>query len=252
MPAHFQHEIEEEESYFVSMTDMMVGLLFIFIIMIMYYALQFRDTTNELTSSQEARAKLLVEVESYLEKQGVRVSIDLETGVLRLPNEVLFPSGSAKLKSEGKIALDILSHALEQATECYTYIPNRMMPVACGNTLHRIDSIYVEGHTDSDPIYGGRFKDNWELSAARAASAYRALAEYNPALSQLLNKWPDEGKPQAVFSIAGYAAERPVASGYSNEAKAQNRRIEIRFNMATPNPARIKKLNTKILESANK
>ena len=37
---------EEGENYFVSMTDMMVGVLFIFIIMLMSFALDFRRNTD--------------------------------------------------------------------------------------------------------------------------------------------------------------------------------------------------------------
>jgi hypothetical protein len=53
-----RHE-EEEESYFVSMADMMVGLLFIFIILLLYFALQSRQTTDALTGSGQTRTLLL-------------------------------------------------------------------------------------------------------------------------------------------------------------------------------------------------
>ena len=43
---------EEEESVFISMTDIMVGLLFIFIIIIMYFALQSNYDSNELRKTQ--------------------------------------------------------------------------------------------------------------------------------------------------------------------------------------------------------
>ena len=51
------HEVEvDEENYFVSMTDMMVGLVFIFIIMLMYFALQFQDITDHMTGADRERA----------------------------------------------------------------------------------------------------------------------------------------------------------------------------------------------------
>jgi chemotaxis protein MotB len=46
-PRALRHTVEEEESYFVSMTDLMVGLLFIFIIMLMVFALQYREGEKE-------------------------------------------------------------------------------------------------------------------------------------------------------------------------------------------------------------
>ena len=39
-----QEIVAEEENYFVSMTDLMVGLVFVFIILLMYFALQFQET----------------------------------------------------------------------------------------------------------------------------------------------------------------------------------------------------------------
>ncbi|MFT3997365.1 MAG: hypothetical protein QM667_08155 [Asticcacaulis sp.] len=55
-------ELEEGESYYVSMTDLMVGVLFIFIIMLAYFALHFRDTTAELTSAKDAQTTALLKV----------------------------------------------------------------------------------------------------------------------------------------------------------------------------------------------
>ena len=46
----------DEENYFVSMTDMMVGLVFIFIIMLMYFALQFQDITDHMTGADREGA----------------------------------------------------------------------------------------------------------------------------------------------------------------------------------------------------
>ena len=60
----------EEESYFVSMTDMMVGLLFIFILMLMYFALQYQKTTEQLTNANQTRGEILVKIEKSLKDQG--------------------------------------------------------------------------------------------------------------------------------------------------------------------------------------
>ena len=53
---------EEGENYFIAMTDMMVGILFIFILMLMAFALDFRSTTdvqeNALKVAQEVAGKL--------------------------------------------------------------------------------------------------------------------------------------------------------------------------------------------------
>src|SRR3954469_21744815 len=52
-------EQEEEESYFISMTDIMVGLLFIFIILLMYLVTQLREAPPlDLVSRQEYEAAI--------------------------------------------------------------------------------------------------------------------------------------------------------------------------------------------------
>ena len=117
-------EDQEEESFFVSMTDIMVGLLFIFLLIIMYFAVQSKidqktimegrkeitsltkflekngDLKNysELTLYQEAvtlqRDFVLNWIRAHLISKGVTgVEIIEEQGVIRLPEGILFASG---------------------------------------------------------------------------------------------------------------------------------------------------------------
>ncbi len=72
----------------------------------------------------------------------------------------------------------------------------------------------VEGHTDDTPAAGGRFRDNWELSASRAATVVSYLERAHEASPGLL-------------SATGYAATRPIVEGTSPEARDLNRRVEI-------------------------
>lgn len=87
-----EHEVVEEENYFVSMTDMMVGLVFIFIILLMDFALDFRDVTAELSGADRTDAQILHEMQESLREKGVQVSRDTQNGVLRLPDSILFDS----------------------------------------------------------------------------------------------------------------------------------------------------------------
>ena len=75
-------------------------------------------------------------------------------------------------------------------------------------------TLAIEGHADSKPISGGRFRDNWELAAARAAAVLNALAE-------------SSGLPASSFKIVSYGASRPVALETDQTAQARNRRVEI-------------------------
>lgn len=85
------HEPEiEEENYFISMTDMMVGLVFIFIILLMYYALQFNQVTDKLSGADRDRAEILQKLKQTLKEKGVEVEIDTQNGILHLPDAILF------------------------------------------------------------------------------------------------------------------------------------------------------------------
>ena len=109
---------------------------------------------------------------------------------MRLENKLLFPSGSAVVDKKGQEALVNLAKAIENDKDI---------------------SILVEGHTDTDKILPGSvFKDNWDLSVARATSVVRILQE-NSAIDP------------TRLTAAGRSEFVPVDPG----DKAKNRRIEV-------------------------
>ena len=117
--------------------------------------------------------------------------------VISLKSDVVFDSGSAKLSPQGQVALAIISNQLKN-------YPDRI--------------ISLEGHTDNKPItarLAEYFPSNWELSAARAASAARSLA----------NQGIDEDR----IRVVGRGPRDPIASNDTEDGRAANRRIEIRL-----------------------
>jgi flagellar motor protein MotB len=225
---------EEEESYFVSMADMMVGLLFVFIILLLYFALQFRQTTHDIANTGDSRAAILTRLDGVLRARGLQVSIDPDAGVLRLPEDVLFDTGQSALNARGQKAVQILGDALATVLPCYTY----PRPPGCPASRQHVDSIFIEGHTDSDPLAGqGLMRDNLDLSVLRAANTYRALLTATPGLGQMRNHAPGPVQAQPILSVSGYGADRPIAAGDTPDAKRRNRRIDLRFLMASPQPA---------------
>lgn len=110
---------------------------------------------------------------------------------LTLPNPVLFAEGSASLSPEAGKVLTPLARLFAES-------PN---------------PILIEGHTDDVRIVGGRFKSNWELSAARSFAVIEFLM--------------GQGLKPERFNARGYGQYRPVATNTNAENRAQNRRIEI-------------------------
>lgn len=117
-------------------------------------------------------------------------------------SEVLFDVGSADLAPAGREQIARVSEIMSDVAD---RIPDG------------IDWILrVDGHTDDTPITGGRFADNWELSQARALSVVRYM------VNQL-------GFPPDHLAATGFGEYRPVAEGNSEDARARNRRIELKL-----------------------
>ena len=132
-------------------------------------------------------------------REGVRVVGDRFV----FSSEVLFPAGEATLSDEGKAQIARVTHLLDQIS---AEIPPEIDWI-----------IRVDGHTDSQPLSGlGRYRDNWELSQARALSVVRYMVD-------------DLGFAANRLLPAGFADTRPVSTGTSPEALAQNRRIELKL-----------------------
>ncbi|KQZ29881.1 hypothetical protein [Caulobacter sp. Root1472] len=88
-------DVEEGESYYVSMTDMMVGVIFIFIIMLSYFALEFRATTQKLVAAKHPETAALLQSAAHLEKRDAEIEVDYIAGVACLPTSVLSKDGAA-------------------------------------------------------------------------------------------------------------------------------------------------------------
>ena len=164
------HADQEGEDFFVSMTDMMVGMLFLFILMIMFFALKFNEaavqtkkTTKTLLSAEDTRTDILQDLQKSLKDQGITVEIDTENGILRLPENILFERNRSDFTGRGREAIVVLGRSLGTVLPCYANIPGKTRPITCPDTPHSVEAIFVEGHTDSD----GDDALNWNLSVQR-------------------------------------------------------------------------------------
>jgi len=80
------------------------------------------------------------------------------------------------------------------------------------------ENVRVEGHTDAVPIHNDRFKDNWELSIARAMSVIRYIRN-----QEVID-------PRRLRPV-GCGEFHPVASNDTEDGRAMNRRVEIFIEM---------------------
>jgi len=237
---------QETQSYLVSVSDLMAGLLFIFIIALTVFALNLREAedrtmkskaeleriTHFLTMNRKARAELLETIKQEMEIHGLKIEIDPDQGVLRLRDNVLFDKASADLKPKGKEVLNALSYVFHKILPAYLCTDTEE-EARSGDGLERfgtVETIFVEGHTDMAPIWGGKYRDNWELSVYRAMNTYRYLTGLTDSSLERLKNCDDE----YLFSVSGYAFHRPVASDHIRFGQPLNRRIDFRFVMTPP------------------
>ena len=116
-------------------------------------------------------------------------------------SEVLIAKGDANVSVLGQDELLKLADALRQLE---AEIPRDIAWV-----------LRVDGHTDIDPIKSPFFQSNWELSSARAIAVVKYLIAQGVAPKHLV--------------AAGFGEFQPLDVGTSEDAKAQNRRIELKL-----------------------
>jgi chemotaxis protein MotB len=115
---------------------------------------------------------------------------------------VLFPVGSDQISPDGSTELGKVADAVAQLAN---EIPGDIPWV-----------LQVNGHTDKQPISGGgRFRSNWDLSAARAISVVQFLISKGIAPEHLV--------------AAGYGEFQPLDDEETPDAYAKNRRIELKL-----------------------
>ena len=173
---------------------------------------QFLAVENERLEAEAAILQAKAEsLEGYKSKffGEVRKSLEGQKGVKLVgdrfvfSSEVLFASAEAELTDQGKNEIAEIAALIQGATG--------KMP----NTIDWI--LQVDGHTDNQAISSGaQFADNWELSQARALSVVQFLVK-------------EQSMDPARLSANGFAQFQPVNADDTSEARAQNRRIELKL-----------------------
>ncbi len=151
---------------------------------------------EQLSQLKSTYSGLVSELESEVAAGQIQIE-QLRDGIrLNLPQDILFPSGSAALDPRGEAVLRKVASRLQEPT-------------------HRIE---VQGHTDNVRISGAlesRFATNWELAAARAARVVRLFESARIDATRL-----------SAISLGQW---QPIAPNDDAQGRARNRRIEIRL-----------------------
>ena len=134
---------------------------------------------------------------------GTQEGVRIEGDRFVFSSEVLFPPGGAQLSPLGEGEIAKIAAILRGIAD---EIPPEIDWV-----------IRVDGHTDNVPLSGlGEFSDNWELSQARALSVVKYMANFLAI-------------PPSRLAANGFGQYQPINRADTPEARAQNRRIELKF-----------------------
>ena len=185
-----------------------------------------------------ARERLLERLAQRIRQSipGVQVTVDTIDGVIRFRADRLFDPGKWRIR-EGSPAEQVahaVGDALAETLPCYTLAPSLDIDVTCEGAVAAIETIQIEGHTDDVGLSfelreREKMLDNYDLSARRGAETLRVMTRDRPELHEYLNL-----RGQPVLSFAGYGETRPINQKDTDEARDQNRRIDIRFILQTP------------------
>jgi chemotaxis protein MotB len=165
---------------------------------------QLRQQTADVSAQKDAEIQrlkgtyesLVKDLKDEIEKGEIKVTQIRDRLTVNLVEKILFDSGKAEVKAQGKEILKKVGNILKDVED---------------------KDIRIEGYTDNVPIGGAlrqKFPTNWELSTQRATNVLRFLQ--------------DEGGVDGTrLAAVGYGEFRPIAGNDTPEGKAQNRRIEI-------------------------
>lgn len=148
-----------------------------------------------MQSTYDREHQLNAQLQSEVQSDQIQIQQLKDRLRITIEDEILYASGQATVSKSGRATLDKLLPTLREATD------------------HRIE---IEGYTDTVPIgrhLKSKYKTNWELSAARAAS----VVEY------LQKQGIDPGR----LTAAGHGQYQPTGDNRTDLGRAENRRTDI-------------------------
>lgn len=209
------NESADEGHYWISISDLMTSLLFIFIIILAYTIFTLSEKSAVF---EEYRGELLHQIQTTLKSKNIDVDIDQKYGNMRIKADTFFAVGSADLSVDGQTKMAEIARVIQEEFQSDAKFKNA------------IDTVFIEGHTDNVPVnlnFGGRRWTNMELSAQRAINTYLTM-DSATGIGQMKNR---DGK--FLFSYSGYSDLRPIADNASEAGRSQNRRIEFFFALTS-------------------
>lgn len=203
----------EENIFWVTMADLLLGLAIIFITL---FVLAMTGFSQQTIQQQKVQMEVSEEIGQELQKADIKVDMDKMTGDLKISDVELFELSDWKLSPKGKKLLDKLAPI---------YINSIFADKELSN---EIQYIIIQGHTDSQTFAGVKSKDeqflkNMDLSLKRA----NAVAEYI-FKTNYDKKYADQFRKLVV--VEGKSYNEPVIVN-GKEDFDKSRRVELKLKV---------------------
>ncbi len=255
---------DEDNPFLLSFSDLMAGMLAIYILVLIVTLVELEKRREELRISkkeliaslegiqkiqdeirlsisgvvkrEQALVLMLREIQDDLKKRGIEVIIAENLKVLRIPEEQLhFALGEYSIPIEHKESANAIGEVLLKSLK---QDKNRSL----------LDTVFVEGHTDSVP--NNRAMGNWGLSTYRAISLWKFWTESPGKMSELRELRtisPDSNQfEKLLISVSGYADTRSTHDHLNGiklkDDRSEDRRIDIRFTLVSSEKRDLKRL----------
>jgi len=152
-----------------------------------------KEVQEKTKKAEFSEDQLKVALKQEIGKGLAEVQREKDRVIVTVGSAGAFSSGSARLTSQARAIMQKIAKVSAKGA----------------------GQVNVSGHTDNVPlIFGGQYRDNWDLAAARASSVVQELAKANTI-------------PSEKLTAISYGETKPLEQNDTNEGREKNRRIEI-------------------------
>ena len=212
----FRRRTEDTETgniFWITMTDLMTGLVLVFIVMFFYAYLSSNIKEFQSALEQENATK---NIQETLENQNIQATVDPVSGVVKISDLELFELNSKNLSEKGKKYLDKFAPAYFNSVFNNDYM------------AENVDKIIIQGHTDSQ-MFKGKYSDDEQYMKNMELSLDRAYAVADYMMNTPYNK-QNGNRLRKMIVVEGASFSDPVLLN-GKEDFAKSRRVELKLVM---------------------
>jgi chemotaxis protein MotB len=152
-----------------------------------------KDLQEKTKKAEFSEDQLKVALKQEIGKGLAEVQREKDRVVVTVGSAGAFSSGSARLTKQARAIMQKIAKVSGKGA----------------------GQVNVSGHTDNVPlIFGGQYRDNWDLAAARASSVVQELAKANTI-------------PSEKLKAISFGETKPIEQNDTRDGREKNRRIEI-------------------------